>query len=259
MKLFGLCFSAGVMMICCCCLIHVRGNGVCQRKFIKRINVTTELESNVLLPCLFDPDLFRSLKLSTNSTADWSQINTTVQHIVEIKVNGESSFWDNRRGRIKAFSSQSGSGNFSILINKVQSSDLGLYQCELFREFNCSLAYTEISLALVEFLFLDNWQLVIPAATGGGFLLLCLVSLSVYFAWIKRQALISAPVEHGANNCLNNIPGQTDEVTYASIDHKSRHHQESEVLANKSPTNPSKFEHINSETVLYAAVKRRDK
>ncbi|XP_073807358.1 uncharacterized protein si:dkey-65b12.12 isoform X2 [Danio rerio] len=258
MKLFGLCFSAGVMMICCCCLIHVRGNGVCKRNLITRINVTTELESNVLLPCLFDLDLFRS-KLITNSSAVWSQISTTVQHIVEIKVNGESSFWDNRRGRIKAFSSQSGSGNFSILINKVQSSDLGLYQCELFREFNCSLAYTEISLALVEFLFLDNWRLVVAAATGGGFLLLSLVSLSVYFAWIKRQALISAPVEHGANNCLNNIPGQTDEVTYASINHKPRHHQESEVLANKSPTNAYKFEHINSETVLYAAVKRRDK
>ncbi|XP_056312960.1 uncharacterized protein LOC130228552 [Danio aesculapii] len=226
-------------------------------KLITRINVTTELESNVLLPCLFDPDLFRS-KLDINSSADWSHINTSVQHIAELKVNGESMFWNNRHGRIKAFSAQSGSLNFSILINKVQSSDLGLYQCELFRDINCSLAYTEISLALVEFSLFDNWQLVVAAA-GGGLLLLCLISLCVYYTWIKWQALISSPVEHGSYNCQDNIPGQTDEVTYASIVHKPSHHQESEVLANKTPANASEFEHVNSESVLYAAVKRRDK
>ncbi len=82
-----------------------------------------------------------------NSSALWTQINENIDYIVEIKVNARESFWNNRRNRIEAFCAAAASGNFSILIKDVQLSDLGLYRCELFRDFNCSLGYKEIEIS----------------------------------------------------------------------------------------------------------------
>ncbi|XP_048044273.1 uncharacterized protein LOC125267041 [Megalobrama amblycephala] len=179
MKLFELC-----LLCCCCFLVYVKGHNVCQQKLISRVNLSTELQSEITLPCLFEAALFGS-NLTMSLVAVWAQINTTVEYIVEINVNGLESFWNNRNGRIQAFRDRSGSGNFSILISNVQRSDLGLYHCELFRETNCSLGYRQISLSLVEFSQL-NWQLIV--AGGGGFLLLCLITVCVYYTWTKRES-----------------------------------------------------------------------
>ncbi len=48
---------------------------------------------------------------------------------------------------MKVFRDAAVSGNFSMLIKDVQLSDLGLYRCELFRDFNCSLGYQEIEIS----------------------------------------------------------------------------------------------------------------
>lgn len=131
-------------------LLHVQsfhtGHNVCQRKLISRVNLFTELQSEILLPCLFEAALFGS---DLTMSAVWDQISTTVNGIVEIPVNQQERFWNHRDGRIQTFRDRSGSGNFSILISNVQRSDLGLYRCELFRESNCSLAYREISEYLI--------------------------------------------------------------------------------------------------------------
>ncbi|KAI4891801.1 hypothetical protein NFI96_014803, partial [Prochilodus magdalenae] len=117
----------------------------CRSELTSRINVTTELRSDVLLPCIFEPTL-----LGSNKTADvaavWSQRNITVNNLVEIKLQGVVMFWSNRGGRIKAFPKLSESGNFSILLRNVQRSDLGLYRCELYEGTNCSIAYQELHL-----------------------------------------------------------------------------------------------------------------
>ncbi|XP_067264234.1 uncharacterized protein [Chanodichthys erythropterus] len=204
MKLFELCFSA--VWMCGCFLVYVKGHNVCQQKLISRVSLSTELQSEILLPCLFEAALFRS-NLTTSSSAVWTQISTTVQHIVEIKVNVPESFWNNRNGRIQAFRDRSGSGNFSILISNVQRSDLGLYRCELFRDFNCSLGYREISLSLVEFSQL-NWQLIVA---GGGFLLLCLITVCVYYTWTKRES----------DHCAMRSGPTVDEMTYTTIVYKA--------------------------------------
>ncbi|XP_016089927.1 uncharacterized protein [Sinocyclocheilus grahami] len=228
MKLFGLCFSA-VWILCCCCLVYGRGQDVCnERKHVTRINLTTELQSEILLPCLFEEALIGS-NLTMNLGAVWTQINETINYIVEIKVNGPESFWNNRRHRIKAFSAAAASGNFSILIRDVQLSDLGLYSCELFRDINCSLGYKEIeiSLAAVEFSLHNNWQLVVAGGGGGGFLLLCLITVCVYYTWTKRQT-VEASVNHTSHNC-HDVEGQNnDEITYASVVPKSRNCHDSE-------------------------------
>ncbi|XP_016332524.1 uncharacterized protein LOC107680934 isoform X2 [Sinocyclocheilus anshuiensis] len=190
MKLFGLYFSAvWILCCCCCCLVCGGGHGVCEdRKLITRISLTAELQSEILLPCLFEPALTGSnptMKLG----AVWTQINETINYIVEIEVNGHESFWNNRRNRIKAFSAAAASGNFSILIRDVQLSDLGLYRCELFRDVNCSLGYKEIEISA--FSLHINWQLVVAGGGGGGggFLLLFMITVCVYYTWTKRPAV----------------------------------------------------------------------
>lgn len=189
MKRFGLYFSAVWILCRCCCLVCGRDQGVCSvGKLITRINLTTELQSEILLPCLFKPALTGS-NLNVNSSAVWNQITETIDGIVEIKVNDHEMFWNNRGNRIKAFrAAAAASGNFSILIEDVQLSDLGLYRCEHFRDTNCSLGYKEINIRLAaEFSLLNNWQLIV--AGGGGFFLLCLITVCVYCTWTKRPAV----------------------------------------------------------------------
>lgn len=82
-----------------------------------------------------------------NSGAVWTQINETIDYIVEIRVNARESFWNSRLNRMNAFHDAAASGNFSMLIRDVQLSDLGLYRCELFRDINCSLGYQEIEIS----------------------------------------------------------------------------------------------------------------
>ncbi|KAI4891795.1 hypothetical protein NFI96_014802, partial [Prochilodus magdalenae] len=124
---------------------EVKAESKCRSELTSSINVTTELQSDVLLPCIFEPTL-----LGSDRTADvaavWSQMHATVDNLVEINLQGGEKFWNNRGGRIKAFPKLSESGNFSILLRNVQRSDLGLYRCELHEGINCSIAYQELHL-----------------------------------------------------------------------------------------------------------------
>ncbi|KAK2911819.1 hypothetical protein Q8A67_003952 [Cirrhinus molitorella] len=251
MKLFGLQFSAVWML--CCCLVYGRGHSLCNAgKLLTRINLTTHLQSEILLPCLFEPALFGS-HLTTNSAAEWTQINETTDYILEIIVNVQIRFWNSRHNRIEAFRDAAASGNFSILIKDVQLSDLGLYRCQLFRD-NCSLGYKEIqiSLAAVEFSLLSNWQL-IAAGGGGGFLLLCLITVCIYYTRTKRQR-VDASVNDRSHNCHD----EDVEIVYASVVVKSRNCHDNKVL-NNNPINGSASEPVNPEMVLYATVKQRDR
>ncbi|KAK7164887.1 hypothetical protein R3I94_003314 [Phoxinus phoxinus] len=95
------------------------------------------------------------------------------------------------------------------MIRDVQRSDLGLYRCELFRELNCSLGYREISLTLVEFSLLKNWQLIV--AGGGGLLLLCLITVCVYCARMNRES----------DHCAMRSGPTVDEMTYTTVVYKA--------------------------------------
>lgn len=121
------------------------GYAACPRKFMKLTNLTTKLESEILLPCYFDPAYIKSIQ-NQHTSVVWSHINAPLD-IVEIQVKSDVRYWNNRKGRIKAFSYVSGSGNFSILIRRIQESDLGLYRCELYKETNCSLQFKEINIS----------------------------------------------------------------------------------------------------------------
>ncbi|KAK2816273.1 hypothetical protein Q7C36_022544 [Tachysurus vachellii] len=156
-------------------ITSITGEHLCKRELLKSSNVTAELQSDVLLPCNFDPVL-----LGSNKTADvavvWKQINTTTHGLLEISQHGVERFWNNRNGRVKHFPKLSASGNFSILLKKVQPYDLGLYSCELHHGTNCSIGYQEIQLGLTQ-----KW----PFIAGGG-AAVALIILLVFTCLVKR-------------------------------------------------------------------------
>ncbi|KAM7413482.1 hypothetical protein PAMA_020732 [Pampus argenteus] len=82
--------------------------------------VSARLGSSVLLPCNF-----------RKSSPDWvSWIQTPEMHLVNLTSEGRIKFLDPRHGRAKAFPNQGSEGNYSICIDELQSSDLGIYRCE---------------------------------------------------------------------------------------------------------------------------------
>ncbi len=112
-----------------------------------QISLPTELQSEVLLPCFFESDFLNSNQ-TNKSCVVWTHLNSTNRKIVEIGLDGEAKFWNNRLVRIKTFPTlpESELLDFSIQIRNVQQSDLGVYHCTLFRETGCLLAYKRIEL-----------------------------------------------------------------------------------------------------------------
>ncbi|GAA6089447.1 uncharacterized protein LOC113634193 [Tachysurus ichikawai] len=170
----------------------VTGEHQCKREFLKSSNVSAELQSDVLLPCNFDPVL-----LGLDKTADvavvWKQINTTTHGLLEISQHGEEKFWNNRDGRIKHFPKLSASGNFSILLQKVQSYDLSLYSCELFNGTNCSIVYQEIQLGEDQYTHQSIW--IIVEALAGGLVLLAVLTTCLYAN--RQRNIIIAETDYG--------------------------------------------------------------
>ncbi|XP_055055972.2 uncharacterized protein [Misgurnus anguillicaudatus] len=236
----------GMLMLWCCWLMHVKGQDVCQSNLTQRINLTTELQSEILLSCYFG-EAFIKTNQTPNASVVWTHIYETSRDIVEVPVSGEAKFWNSRQGRIKAFSHISGSGNFSILIKNVTKSDLGLYQCKLYRDSNCFQHYMEINISLAPMKI--YWQLLLG---GGGFLLVCLIPACAFYTWTKRQTV---PSSHDGHNSDGQTFEQTDEITYASVVHRRN---DSNALMSENNTSTPESDLLNSETdVLYATVKER--
>ncbi|KAB5522409.1 hypothetical protein PHYPO_G00159210 [Pangasianodon hypophthalmus] len=185
----SICFSVWMLWRC---LKFVKGGELCQNQCIDKSNISAELQSDVLLLCNFNPAL-----LGSDKTADiavvWSQRNTTIHNLVEITLQGVAKFWNYKGGRIKAFPKLSESGNFSILLQKVQPYDLSLYHCELFNGTNCSIAYQELQLGLAT-VFL---QAIIITGASAGAVFLCLVIVCVFYICKKRKHLLHPESDRG--------------------------------------------------------------
>ncbi|XP_053473604.1 uncharacterized protein LOC128603321 [Ictalurus furcatus] len=163
------------------------GESLCKSELLLSSNISTELQSDVLLPCNFNPTL-----LGSDKTADiavvWSQRNTTIHNLVEITLQGNVLFWDTKGGRIKTFAKLSESGNFSILLQKVQPYDLGLYHCELFNGTGCRIAYQELHLLVsIQQSHQLMWSTV--GAFSGGIVLLAVFTTCLLHA--KRRQNIT--------------------------------------------------------------------
>ncbi|XP_036436931.1 uncharacterized protein LOC118815107 [Colossoma macropomum] len=222
-------------MLWWCCL--VKGSRGCQMQHVGRSNITTELQSDVLLPCNFKPTL-----LGSNKTADIAAVwrNITADNLVEISLQGEVGFWNNRGGRIKTFPKLSESGNFSILLRNVQQSDLGLYRCELHEGINCSIAYQEVQLGLAA---VSEYQKAIIAGTSGGAVVLLLFTACVCYTASKRrhhmrqegvqEGTRENPIYDSANykmkDSQNTNEGHCDNPIYAEYSAMPDQHRQSSV------------------------------
>ncbi|XP_017570335.1 uncharacterized protein LOC108437634 [Pygocentrus nattereri] len=227
----------GLWTLWWCCL--VTGSTGCQMQYVGRSSVTTDLQSDVLLPCNF-----KSTLLGSNKTADivavWSQRTIPADNLLEISLQGGVMFWNNRDKRIKTFTKLSESGNFSILLRNVQQSDLGLYRCELHEGINCSIAYQEVQLGLAA---VSEYQKTIIAGTSGGAAVLLLFTVCVCYTVTKRRLCMRQdsaqegtrenPIYDSANykmkDSRNTDEGQCDNPIYAEYSAMPDQHRESSV------------------------------
>ncbi|KAL6463879.1 hypothetical protein MHYP_G00282700 [Metynnis hypsauchen] len=205
----------------------------CKNKLISSINVTTDLQSDVLLPCHFEATL-----LGSNKTADiaavWSHRSTPAENLLEIKLQGEVSFWNSRDRRVKPFPKLSESGNFSILLRHVQQSDLGLYRCELHEGINCSIAYQEITLH--------------TGAIGGGVVLLSLLSSSICYVHAKR---------YKADNSADDTVSQPKPSDCVREEEMVQTGYKADNSADDAVSQPKPSDSVREEeTQMYATVKK---
>ncbi|KAG7483751.1 hypothetical protein MATL_G00041740 [Megalops atlanticus] len=189
-----LCIKHGTLwMILCCDVMSVIGQSQCRSSHLQTTNVTAALDSDALLPCDFNENLLQEAR-SGDVAVVWT--HGTMINLVEIKLSGQPSYWDHRGGRVRTFPKMP--GNFSLLISRVQESDLGRYRCELFDGSNCSIAYEvvelrQLKLISVETLWLvDNWYFV---AAGGAII----VSLFITGACCVQYKCVKAPLSRSGN------------------------------------------------------------
>ncbi|XP_059405150.1 uncharacterized protein LOC132140376 [Carassius carassius] len=187
----------------------IHGLNVCRGDQISNVSLPTELQSEVLLPCFFESDFLNSNQ-TNESCVVWTHLNSTKREIVEISLDGDTKFWNNRRGRIKAFPKllESELLYFSIQIRNVQQSDLGVYHCSLFRE-NCLLAYKRIELHNEPAVTPEDsltWLIPTGAAGGAALLVVLLVLLVVACKFFKRQE----------NNIMEPVYENTSQTKYTN-------------------------------------------
>ncbi|KAM9732841.1 uncharacterized protein ACNS7B_015169 isoform 1-T1 [Menidia menidia] len=126
--------------------------------FVSSQELGAQLGSSVLLPC-------NSIK-SNFSEVKWVQIKEMEDEVavVEFSSDGLLKFRGPRHGRVKAFPIQASQGNYSIRIDDLRPTDLGVYQCQFRDTFFEVELYEEKDELPVIYIF---------AGVAGALLLLC--------------------------------------------------------------------------------------
>ncbi len=170
------------------------GLNECRGDQLTDISLPTDLQSEVLLPCFFESDFLNSNQ-TNESCVVWTHLNSTNREIVEIGLDGEAKFWNNRLERIKTFPKlpESELLDFSIQIRNVQQSDLGVYHCTLFRETGCLLFYKRIELHN------GKWEYCWLKSQCASIAWNAALIKKFYFHCLARQITIRADV--GLNTC----------------------------------------------------------
>ncbi|XP_070987376.1 uncharacterized protein [Oncorhynchus clarkii lewisi] len=138
-----------------------------------KVSCQAPLGSAVLLSCSFGST---SLGFSPgHGWVVWNQGSGSGASLVNITSSGKVDFLDPRQGRVKAFPNQGGLGNFSILIEALQASDLGSYCCELQSHDQCH----RVEVEELE----EGSHIVLFFSVGS--LAILLVLLSGCFCWVK--------------------------------------------------------------------------
>ncbi|XP_072547344.1 uncharacterized protein [Salminus brasiliensis] len=155
------------------------------------------LGSDMLLPC--------SLRRSNQTgEANWSHNSS----LLRIRPDGNIKFEDCRDGRVTVFPYLFSRGNFSILIHRLQASDLGTYCCQLSMECH-----------VVELKHMQStaWHLpwyYIVAGIGGLILLLITCSLVYEFRGLCVKKLADSYDVNSTQNQGANPPGNRQRVKH---------------------------------------------
>ncbi|KAI1902905.1 hypothetical protein AGOR_G00021120 [Albula goreensis] len=233
-----------LLMFLCHGGLSVMAQEHCRRAGEPTAHLTAVLSSDVLLPCTFVPGLLQEAR-SSDLAVVWMQ--GPLSSFVEIKWAGEVSFWDTRKGRVKVFKDRSHEGNFSIVIQKVQESDLGLYSCELFDGVNCSMALQEVQLSLQNdtsgalwlHIMSNSWYYI---AAGGSVIIFLIVgcSFSLRHRWKQSRS-----ANYGTGWMLNTTYGNT---SY----HRDQLPQEIQLSQRSSEESSKKGNEQESSSPIYA-------
>ncbi|XP_021443618.2 uncharacterized protein LOC110507737 isoform X2 [Oncorhynchus mykiss] len=159
-------------MVLCYTSFASMGNKHCHES-CNTSTLQAPLGSVVLLSCSFGST---SLGISPgHGWVVWNQGSGSGASLVNITSSGKVDFLDPRQGRVKAFPNQGGLGNFSILIDALQASDLGSYCCELQSHDQCH----RVEVEELE----EGSHIVLFFSVGS--LAILLVLLSGCFCWVK--------------------------------------------------------------------------
>ncbi|KAG7471291.1 hypothetical protein MATL_G00122730 [Megalops atlanticus] len=182
-------------------LVSSQGRSPCESRCSEPVRLTTQLDSEVLLPCEFRAKLPVQAQRGNNVTVSWKWTPTQVKvkqsgdlkDLVRIRQSGLVYFSDPRNGRVKVFPTLSGVGNFSILIDRLQDSDLGRYCCEIPpNEATCSMVVISHSSGAenkVGTFMLGNWYFFV----AGGALFFFLLIPCVCCVKFQRREMNETP------------------------------------------------------------------
>ncbi|XP_036005313.1 uncharacterized protein LOC105940357 isoform X2 [Fundulus heteroclitus] len=163
-------------------LISVSSNG---EEVCKKHEVTALLGSSALLSCNFSSNDDKLVTWTQRDQGDEQDLN-----LVQLWPNGRIKFLDPRDGRVKIFPIQVLGGNYSILIDGLQLSDMGSYNCRGGNE-----CY-EVKLSEDKGTLSPATQLLIFMCAG--FAALMLLSLFGYLCWLKCTCFENKSRPNGA-------------------------------------------------------------
>ncbi|XP_036415671.1 uncharacterized protein LOC118799745 isoform X2 [Colossoma macropomum] len=156
--------------------------------------VSVTLGSSASLPCLLQ-------KTNQTDEATWSQNSS----LLSIRPEGNVTFEDPRGGRVVVFPYLFNRGNFSILIHKLQASDVGTYCCRLSQECHrVQLSQRDVQGGGKATGWTLQWYYIV-AGIGGVILLMIACSLAFEFRGmcLKRSTdsyYVNSPEIQGAEN-----------------------------------------------------------
>ncbi|KAM4589326.1 uncharacterized protein V3H82_003453 isoform 2-T2 [Fundulus diaphanus] len=161
-------------------IVLLSGEEVCNKH-----EVTALLGSSVLLSCNFLSNDHNLVTWTQRDEEDGQDLN-----LVHFLPEEHVKFLDPRNGRVKVFPNQVLGGNYSIIIDGLQLSDMGSYHCRQSNE-----CY-EVKLSEDKGTLSPTMQLLIYMCAG--FAALMLLSLFGYVCWLKCTCLSNKSRPTGA-------------------------------------------------------------
>ncbi|XP_062241126.1 uncharacterized protein LOC133951287 isoform X8 [Platichthys flesus] len=190
--------------------------------------VSTPLGSSVLLPCNF-----------TTSGLGWvSWVRASGENLLHLMSDGHVQFMLPKEGRVKVFPNQGSRGNYPIMIDDLQDSDLGCYCC--LQGNKCHQVDLHVT---TDTLSEETWRLIYICV---GVVTFILLGVGSYFLHKKMTQdnttnLVGVDIEGADNHSLVYV--NQDEISNqptmsATVENHERGFRKKKAKANREYNNP---------------------